>query len=203
MGYVRLKPRKMSVQQDETACSEFVKEVHILRAQPKVDLWFCDETGFAGDPVPRRIMCLKGSRPTIPYYGSHVRASVVGAVRPRDGRFVSLLLPYVNTDIFQGFLNELARHVDQDRRNIIILDNASWHKTRKLDWGILEPKYLPTYSPDLNPIEELWLAIKSQFFSWFWTKDVEELDDQVEHALKHYLDRPHLVKSICAMTNFH
>ena len=154
-------------------------------------------------PCERRIMCLKGSRPTIPYYGSHVRASVVGAVRPRDGKFVSLLMPYVNTDIFQGFLNELARHVDRDRRNIIILDNASWHKTKKLDWGIWEPKYLPTYSSDLNPIEELWLAIKSQFFSWFWTKDEEELDDQVEHALKHYLDRPHLVKSICAMTNFH
>lgn len=192
----------MPARQDKTARLEFVKQIQIRRLQPKIDLWFCDETGFAGDPVPRQIMCLKGERPTIPYYGSHVRTSAIGAVRPFDGKFVSLVASFVDTDVFQSFLYELELNVDKRRQNIVIMDNASWHKTSKLHWGILEPMYLPTYSPDLNPIEELWLAIKREFFSWFWTKDEAELDDQVELALKFYIDRPHLVKSICAMSNF-
>lgn len=155
-----------------------------------------------GDPVPRQIMCLKGTRLTIPYYGSHVRSSAIGAVRPKDGKFVSLVVPHVDTEIFQRFIQELEAEVNKSRRNIIILDNAGWHKTRRLHWGILEPMYLPAYSPDLNPIEELWLALKREFFSWFQTKDERELDDQVELALKYYLDRPHLVKSICSMSNY-
>lgn len=202
MGYVRLKPRKMPAKQDKAARTEFVRRTQILRSAPKVDLWFCDETGFAGDPVPRQIMCLKGSRPTISYYGSHVRSSAIGAVRPSDGKLISLVVPFVDTGVFQAFIQELNEAVNKRRRNVVILDNASWHKTSKLNWGILEPMYLPTYSPDLNPIEELWLALKREFFSWFWTKNEAELDDQVELALKYYSNHPHLVKSICAMTNF-
>lgn len=167
MGYVRLKPRKIPAQRDEKADKKFIKQVQIFRAQTKVDLWFYDETEFTGDPVPRQIMCLKGSRPTIPYYGSHIRASVVGAVRPKDGKLTSLLLPFVNSEVFQYFLDELKRVADRRKHNLVILDNASWHKTQNLNWGILEPIYLPAYSPDLNPIEELWLVIKREFFTWF------------------------------------
>ncbi len=202
MGYVRLKPRKMPVRRDEKAGKKFIKQVQIFRVQTKVDLWFCDETGFTGDPVPRQIMCLKGTRPTIPYYGSHIRTSAVGATRPKDGKFISLLLPFVNSEVFQYFLNELKEAADKRKRNLVILDNASWHKTLKLNWGILEPIYLPAYSPDLNPIEELWLAIKREFFTWFWTNKEEILDKQVEMALKYYIDRPDLVKSICSMSNY-
>ena len=78
----------------------------------------------------------------------------------------------MDTGVFQEFIKELKA---KERRNVVILDNAAWHKTKKLAWGGLEPIYLPTYSPDLNPIEELWLAINREFFSWLWTKDETEL----------------------------
>ena len=111
-------------------------------------------------------------------------------------------MPFVNSEIFQCFLDELNKVVNRNNKNIVILDNAKWHKTKSLEWGILEPKYLPTYSPDLNPIEELWLSIKNEFFNWFWAKSGKELDDHIEKALKYYITRPHLVKSICSMRVF-
>lgn len=202
MGYVRLKPRRIAAQGDKIEQSEFVRRVQIIKVEPKVDLWFCDETGFTGDPVPRQIICLKGDRPRVKYYGSHVRTSAVGAVRIADGKFVCLSVPFVDSGIFQSFILELEEEVDSGRRNIVILDNASWHKTKRLKWGILEPMYLPPYSPELNPIEELWLALKREFFSWFWTNKEDELDEQVVWALKYYIHRPSLVKSICSMSNF-
>ncbi len=46
----------------------------------------------------------------------------------------------------------------------MILDNASFHKsekTRKLiENAGCKVLFLPPYSPDLNPIEKLWFAIK-------------------------------------------
>ena len=41
------------------------------------------------------------------------------------------------------------------KRLLLVLDNASWHKTKRLDWHHIEPVCLPPYSPDFNPIERL------------------------------------------------
>ena len=202
MGYVRVKARKWPARQDETVRNEFKKEMQIIRIKPKIDLWLGDEAGFEGDPQPRRIICRRGEKPRINYFGSHIMTSVLGAVRPRDGKFISLMMPYVDTDIFQYFISELNQAVELGKRTILVLDRAKWHLTKRLEWGIIEPCYLPAYSPDFNPIEELWLAIKREFFSWFWTDDHDALDDHLEKALKHYINSPDLVKSICSMRTF-
>ncbi len=202
MGYVRLRPRRWPGKQDEEARSTFKKEIHVLRQNQEIDLWFCDETGFEGDPQPRTLLCPKGSRPRLPYFGGHVRSNVIGSVRPRDGKFVSLILPYVDTELFELFLKELQRRVSKRHRNLVIMDNASWHKVKRIQWGCLEPLYLPTYSPDLNPIEQLWRVIKQEFFSNFCTNRHEILDEHLERSLKYFMDQRELVKSICAMTTF-
>jgi transposase len=36
--------------------------------------------------------------------------------------------------------------------NILIMDNASWHKRKTTHWHNWQPMYLPLYSHDLNPI---------------------------------------------------
>jgi len=205
MGYVRLKPRRWPAERDneeelENQRNNFKKDIVILKKDDKVDIWFCDESGFEGDPRPRRVIARKGEKPLHQYTGSHIRASVTGAVRAKDGKFVSLIFPYVDGKLFQLFISELNRHIDKTHRNILVLDNASWHKN--MDWGVLEPKNMPSYSPFLNPIEELWLSIKNEFFSWFWAKDYDELDNQVEMAVKHFMGRKEVVRSICSMRTF-
>lgn len=48
----------------------------------------------------------------------------------------------------------------------IVIDNASFHKSKKIDDLIeqagCELLYLPPYSPDLNPIEKYWHKLKTQ-----------------------------------------
>lgn len=202
MGYVRLRPRKWAEKQDQQVRESFRKDIAVLKQTPKTDLWFCDETGVQGDPEPREILALRGSRIRLPHTGSHIRSSVIGSVRPQDGKFVCLLLPYVDTEIFQIYVDELNRRVRRRHENIVVLDNASWHKTRSLRWGILRPCYLPTYSPDLNVIERLWLVVKRDFFSWFYTRNHDVLDDRITEALNFYIERPALIRSICNMNTF-
>ena len=50
--------------------------------------------------------------------------------------------------------------------NIMVLDNGRFHHAKSLvipDNGVLI--FLPPYSPELNPIERLWQAIKQKLFS--------------------------------------
>ena len=131
------------------------REWTFLREQPKIDLWLCDETGFEGNPKPRRIICRRSDRPRINYFGSHTRTSVISAAQPQDGKFASVIMPFVNSDVFQCFIYELEKGIDKNHRNIVALDNATVAQDEEIKLGDLEPLYLPSYSPDLNPIEEL------------------------------------------------
>lgn len=46
-----------------------------------------------------------------------------------------------------------------------VLDNASWHKTKRLNWHHIEAVYLTAYSSDFNPIERLWQHLKSHYLA--------------------------------------
>jgi transposase len=74
-------------------------------------------------------------------------------------------------------------------RNLLIRENASWHKNKSTRWGRFEPVYLPGYSPDLNPIERLWLLVKAEWFSDFIAKSRETLMDRLDLALRWIINR--------------
>jgi transposase len=196
MGYTYLRPRSMPEKQDEMARAAFREQVAELVADPTVELWYQDESGFQGDPRPRQLLARTGSRPTLSYTGAHRCESVLGAVRPADGRFVSLIMPRANTEIFQIFLDHLQPFLGS-RRVVMVLDNASWHKTHALRWGRIEPRYLPPYSPDFNPIERLWLNLKTNYFSTFVARSQEELTDHLALALRYYMEHHDVCQSIC------
>ena len=109
---------------------------------------------------------MKGSKPRVVLNGDHPRLSILGCVCPRTGEFFAIEASHCDTDVFQAFLDEAAKSITPtQKRNILVLDNASWHKRKSLDWHFFEPVYLPPYSPDLNPIERIWLIMKADHFS--------------------------------------
>ena len=82
------------------------------------------------------------------------------AVEAGGGSNFTLHLPYVNTDCMQLFLDEFAKELNGEEI-VIIMDGAGWHKSKKLVIpSNIEIIYLPPYSPELNPVERLWLYIK-------------------------------------------
>ena len=194
-------PQPWPERQNQEARKQFQEELKVLVADPAVELWYSDETGVEGDPRPRRRWAQPGKPRTVPYLGDHIRQNVIGAVAPQSGQFFSLIFDGVDTDVFQFFLDEMAKAVPKKEgiRQIFILDNASWHKSPHIHWHHFEPKFLPGYSPDFNPIERLWLRLKADWFWDFIARNSEELTLHLSLALKSFIDAPSKISSICSI----
>ncbi len=197
MGFVRLRPRPWPAEQNEELRAGFRRELEKLTHDPDIEIWYQDECGVVGDPKPVQVLARKGDRPIVHHTGWHIKESVIGAVRPDDGKFVSLIMPYVDAHTFQLFLNEMSNNVGENKKVVMILDNATWHKACGLDWGKIVPFYLPPYSPDLNPIERIWLFMKKSFFAFFCAKHIDQLSERLIAALRFFTFNPDVCKSIC------
>ncbi len=198
----RLKvPRPWPEGQNEDLRQQFVEEIKNLSDDPKVELWFADETGVEGDPRPRRRWAHKSDKIKVPYHGKHLRQNVLGAVCPATGQISTIIFDHCDGEVFQLFLDALASAApqDPDKKRYLILDNASWHKSKSLNWHHFQPKYLPPYSPDLNPIERLWLRLKADFFSDFIAKEPEPLIDRIVTGIRHFMDNPQSTAQLCSI----
>jgi transposase len=200
-GYALKVPRSWPEKQDQLKRAAFCKELKGWAQDPSIRLWFMDETGIEGDPRPRRRWAQKSDRIKTPYHGLHIRHNVMGAVCPETGETQMLVFDYCDTEVMQVFLDHLNTELprEEGKQHYLILDNVSWHKTKRLNWGRITPKYLPAYSPDLNPIERLWLQLKNSWFNHFIARNPEELFERIACGLKSFYAAPEQVKSICAI----
>lgn len=198
-NYALKVPRPWPLQQDEAHRAAFCEQLRAWQEDPTVDLWFSDESGFEGDPRPRRTWTKKGTVRTAPYLGEHIRHNVFGAVRPADGRLCTMLFNLCDSETFQAFLDTLAAEnpPEPGRRAILVLDNASWHKVKRLHWHHFTPAYLPPRSPDLNAIERLWLRMKADWFNGWIAKSSAQLQARLIEALQALFAHPAILQTQC------
>ncbi|MBX7210602.1 MAG: transposase [Verrucomicrobiaceae bacterium] len=102
-------PRPWPLNQDEEQRASFWQKLSGWQQDPLVDLWFCDESGFEGDPRPRRTWTKIGKERTSPSLGEHIRHNVFGAVDLAYGRLSALLFDLCDSESFQAFLDTLAQ----------------------------------------------------------------------------------------------
>lgn len=197
-GFALKVPRPWPDRQDEAAREAFREKLALLLADESIELWFQDEMGVEGDPRARRRWARKASKPTITKNGDHMRMNVCGMVCPRTGEAYMVEFSHSDREVFQVFLDEANKDIAPGRpRQIMVLDNASWHKSKLLRWGRFEPLFLPAYSPDLNPIERLWLVIKAEWFTDFVAKTKQDLVERLDKALTWAMDRQSLNQKTC------
>jgi transposase len=189
------------MRQDPVKRAAYLEALKTLTQDPSLELWYGDETGIEGDPKPRRRWAEKGVKTTVPYTGDHIRENVIGAVCPATGELFCHVVPWVDSEWFGLFLKGLAdttreRH-KAGQRIVLILDNASWHKVKSLPREHVELMFLPAYSPDFNPIEHVWLVLKTWWFNNHHCNSHEALAQRVDQALSSFFDSPDIVRSIC------
>ena len=129
-------------------------------------------------------------------YGNATNTYAYGAVSPLDGAFDSLVLPHVNSECMQIFINEIVSRYPNDNI-IMILDGAGWHKSN--DFNLpdnLRLLFLPPYSPELNPQEHIWDEWREKYFHNRAFESMDALENHLVAALNNLENAPALIKSI-------
>ena len=113
--------------------------------------------------------------------------TIISTVR-LDGETVPLVLDKaLNGDAFKVYLEECLMPTLRDG-DIIVMDNLSSHKVKGVRELIEEGsikvkvKYLPRYSPEFNPIEEMWSKVKG-YLKKVKARTLDTLLDAISDAL--------------------
>jgi transposase len=99
----------------------------------------------------------------------------------------------------QVYLDKFAETIGPDEHVLLVLDQAGWHeaKTLRIPANItLEP--LPPRSPELNPVERVWLFLKEKFLSHRLLDDYEAIVDAAAAAWNRVASEPGRFASLCS-----
>ncbi len=100
------------------------------------------------------------------------------AVRPVTGEDFALVLPEVSTIAMAIFLEGFAGALPAHVHAVMALDQAGWHGSKKLTVpNNVSLAQLPPYSPELNPVERVWLFLRERFLSFRVLDDQEAVID--------------------------
>jgi transposase len=123
---------------------------------------------------------------------------VIGVVCPETGQAEGLLSPCLNTEMINVFLKQFSETIPADEHAVVIWDGAGFHRAKALNIPEnITLISLPPYSPELNPIENLWHYLKSHFWSNRVYEDFEALMEAAETAWRKACLDTELMKTVC------
>jgi hypothetical protein len=170
-------------ERDEEKRQRFIQELH--KCQPE-NLVYVDETGidnrddygYGWNERGERFYDFKSGKRSL-------RVSIMSGLC--QGKFIAPLTfeGSCTRQVFEQWLQEMLIPQLQPGQ-IVILDNATFHKSDKITQLVALAEcqlyYLPPYSPDLNQIEHYWFPIKNQVRKTEGT--IEDFRDRVDQAVR-------------------
>ncbi len=178
--------------------SELCDRLHELQVVPNtsVHLWISDEMRFGLQPVTRRMWTLRGIDLVAPVNPRYQWGYTYGALEVSTGSAEFLHTDGVSLEASRCFLDQIGRSAPE-AVHIVIQDGAGFHH---VDGDPNLPAnvrviHLPPYSPELNPVEQLWDIIKDQICNRVWA-DLEKLTDAINAVLSNYWSTPEKVLSL-------
>ncbi len=144
-----------------------------------------------------RLWAKRGTRPRQPADQRYQNAYIFGAICPRRGAGAALMMPKANTHAMQMHLDEISHNIADQAHAVVLMDRAGWHSTDKLK----VPKnltiiLLPSRSPELNPVENIWQYLRQNWLSNRVFEDYEAIIDAGCQAWNNLIHQPETIKSI-------
>jgi transposase len=206
LGYSDLIPRPQHPDASPEA-QEFFKEIvneqidAIAAAHPgrRVEVWHQDEARFGQKGTLTRVWARRGTRPRRARQDGRESLYVLTAVCAATGAAVGLVMPELNTAVVNLFLEEFSRSLSPGVHAVLLWDNAGHHTGGGL---VVPPNVsligLLPYSPELNPVENLWHYLRSHHWSHRVYLDYEALRDAAAVAWRAVCLDPEKIQTICA-----
>ena len=162
-----------------------------------IEIWFQDEARIGQKNGLVRQWARRGTQPIQPADQRYESAYLFGAICPARGVGAALALPFADTDAMQRHSDEISRHVARGAHAVLLLDRAGWHTTGNILWTRnITPILLPSRSPELNPVEQVWQYLRRNFLSNRVFDTYDAIIDAACDAWRKLLTRPSTISSI-------
>ena len=178
--------------------------------QLKATLVFIDETGLLLTPLVVRTWAERGRTPMLFRRAKRTRKiSTIGAISISPGRRRLSFVYEIHSDrSIKGteavqFLRDLRRQFGGPL--IVVWDRLQAHRSKLVKAYLarhpeITTEFLPTYAPDLNPVELVWRHAKGTDLANYCPDDVEDLAATAETTFERYADKDHLLASFLRHT---
>ncbi len=126
-------------------------------------------------------------------------AYLFGSVCPARGIGEAMVVPWVNKDLMVEHLRQISAVTEKGRHAVVIMDGASWH-TEDIanEFQNLSVIKLPPYSPELNPIEQVWSWLRQHYLANQSFTDYEDIVSKVCRAWNSFLECSARVRQMCS-----
>jgi hypothetical protein len=167
------------------------------RGKP-LEIWWQDEARIGQQGTLTDVWADKGSRPRAPRDQRHRSAYLFGAGCPARRTGAALVLPCVSAEAINAHLAEISTQVTAGAHAVLILDSAGWHQSGgrlRLPENI-SLLNLPPYSPELNPVENVWEFLRGNQLSNRVYDTYDAILDACCHAWNAFLADPERIHSV-------
>ena len=203
LGWTPQVPITRAIQRDEEAIARWRAESWpTLKRQAhreRRELVFVDESGFYLLPGVVKTYAPRARTPVVEEWQTRDHLSVMGGITPR-GKVYTLVrsrsLNGLNTIEFLLHLGRLAGD-----RLLVVWDGSPIHRRAEVSEfvadarGAIVVERLPSYAPDLNPVEWLWHHLKEVELRNLSCLDLEQLHLEFHLALGRIRQRLQLMRS--------
>ena len=203
MGLSCQKPLYRAYQQDSEAVEYWKKTVfpQIKKRAKKLGatIYFEDESGIRSDFHAGTTWSPKGQTPVIKVTGARFRTNMVAAISTRGHLRFMVNQGTVTADVLGDFLKRLMHNAQQPI--FLIWDGHPTHKSKKVREciesfeGKLEMYFLPSYSPELNPTEQVWRSVKNHGVGRKSVFGPDQLKSAVTNCLRRLQKIPKIILS--------
>ena len=201
LGFTPQRPLYRAYQQDEVLVQNWLtKELPAIRKQAKergAQILFADEASMRTDYHAGTTWAPMGKTPIVSATGQRVSINMFSAIS-LTGELQFMITEQRGTaETFKQFLEQLM--LGATAPIILVVDGHSSHKSKLVKEyvestnGMLELRYLPPYSPQLNPDEQVWKNVKERVAKQC-PKDKPTLKMMLQNALECLQSLPGIVK---------
>lgn len=191
LGLTPQRPLRRAYQQNPDRVQRWLEEdypaIKAAAKKEKATIYFGDEAGVRSDYHSGTTWAPKGQTPIIRTSGSRHSLNMVSAISAKGAMRFMTVKGRMNADKFIEFLERLIKNADNPV--YLIVDGHPVHRSTRVRTfvestkGTLKLFYLPPYSPELNPDEQVWNHIKNHKIGKKVVKSQDDLETIVRSAL--------------------
>jgi transposase len=163
-----------------------------------IEIWFQDEARVGQQGSLEYIWAPIGSRPPAVRDNRHDSVYLFGALCPSRATGAAIIMPAANSEAMSEHLKEIGTQVAPGAHAALVCDGAGWHQRgrRLIVPNNITLMPIPSYSPELNPMENVWDYLRGNKLSHRVWDTYDDIVQACAEAWRFLIGDPERIRSI-------